>query len=75
MRRCCRRWRRRCCGRRGWRRQGGVTGLDAVAAVVGPGGFTGIRAALALAEGIGLGAGIPVIGVTTGEALAAAVPD
>ena len=48
--------------------------LDAVAAVVGPGGFTGIRAALALAEGIGLGAGVPVIGVTTGEALAAAVP-
>lgn len=53
---------------------GAVTGLDAVAAVVGPGGFTGIRAALALAEGIGLGAGIPVLGVTTGEALAAAVP-
>lgn len=48
--------------------------LDAIAAVVGPGGFTGIRAALALAEGIGLGAGLPVIGVTTGEALAAAVP-
>ena len=48
--------------------------LDAVAAVVGPGGFTGIRAALALAEGIGMGAGIPVLGVTTGEALAAAVP-
>lgn len=51
-----------------------ATELDAVAAVVGPGGFTGIRAALALAEGIGLGAGIPVIGVTTGEALAVAVP-
>ena len=48
--------------------------LDAVAAVVGPGGFTGLRAALALAQGIALGAGLPVIGVTTGEALAAAVP-
>jgi tRNA threonylcarbamoyladenosine biosynthesis protein TsaB len=47
--------------------------LDAVAAVVGPGGFTGLRAALALAHGIALGAGLPVIGVTTGEALAAAV--
>ena len=47
--------------------------LDAVAAVVGPGGFTGLRAALALARGIALGAGLPVIGVTTGEALAAAV--
>jgi tRNA threonylcarbamoyladenosine biosynthesis protein TsaB len=51
-----------------------ATDLDAVAAVVGPGGFTGLRAALALAHGIALGAGLPVIGVTTGEALAAAVP-
>ncbi|TCZ55280.1 tRNA (adenosine(37)-N6)-threonylcarbamoyltransferase complex dimerization subunit type 1 TsaB [Roseicella aquatilis] len=51
-----------------------ATDLDAVAAVVGPGGFTGIRAALALAQGIALGAGLPVIGVTTGEALAAALP-
>jgi tRNA threonylcarbamoyl adenosine modification protein YeaZ len=48
--------------------------LDAVAAVVGPGGFTGLRAALALAHGIALGAGLPVVGVTTGEALAAALP-
>jgi tRNA threonylcarbamoyladenosine biosynthesis protein TsaB len=48
--------------------------LNAVAAVVGPGGFTGIRTALALAEGLALGAGIPVVGVTTGEALAEAVP-
>jgi tRNA threonylcarbamoyl adenosine modification protein YeaZ len=48
--------------------------LDAVAAVVGPGGFTGLRAALALAEGLALGAGVPLIGVTTGEALAMAVP-
>jgi tRNA threonylcarbamoyladenosine biosynthesis protein TsaB len=47
--------------------------LDAVAAVVGPGGFTGLRAALALAHGIALGAGLPVVGVTTGEALAAAL--
>jgi tRNA threonylcarbamoyladenosine biosynthesis protein TsaB len=48
--------------------------LDAVAAVVGPGSFTGIRAALALAQGIALGAGVPVLGVTAGEALAAALP-
>lgn len=48
--------------------------LDAVAAVVGPGGFTGIRAALALAQGLALAAGVPVLGVTTGEALAAALP-
>jgi tRNA threonylcarbamoyladenosine biosynthesis protein TsaB len=50
-------------------------GLDAVAVVVGPGGFTGLRTAIALAEGIALGLGIPVVGVTTGEALAAALPE
>jgi len=54
-------------------RDGGA--LDAVAVVVGPGGFTGLRAAIALAEGIALGRGVPLIGVTTGEALAAAVPE
>lgn len=52
-----------------------ATDLAAIACVVGPGGFTGLRAALALAEGLALGAGVPLIGVTTGEALAAAVPD
>jgi tRNA threonylcarbamoyladenosine biosynthesis protein TsaB len=45
---------------------------ECVAVTLGPGGFTGIRAALALAHGLGLGAGIPVIGVTVGEALEAA---
>lgn len=49
--------------------------LDGVAVVVGPGSFTGLRAAIALAEGIALGLGLPVLGVTTGEALAAALPD
>ncbi len=49
--------------------------LDAVGVVVGPGGFTGLRAALALAEGLALAAGVPLIGVTTGEALAAALPE
>lgn len=48
--------------------------LDAVAVGVGPGGFTGLRAAIALAEGIARGAGRPLIGVTTGEALLAALP-
>ncbi|MBY0337688.1 MAG: tRNA (adenosine(37)-N6)-threonylcarbamoyltransferase complex dimerization subunit type 1 TsaB, partial [Acetobacteraceae bacterium] len=50
------------------------SGLSAVAAIVGPGSFTGLRTALALAQGIGLAAARPVIGVTTGEALAAAAP-
>ena len=48
--------------------------LDFVAVTVGPGSFTGIRAGLALAHGIALGLGIPVIAVTVGEALAAALP-
>ncbi|PWS38618.1 tRNA (adenosine(37)-N6)-threonylcarbamoyltransferase complex dimerization subunit type 1 TsaB [Falsiroseomonas bella] len=49
--------------------------LDAVAVVVGPGSFTGVRTAIALAEGVALGLGVPAIGVTTGEALAAALPE
>jgi tRNA threonylcarbamoyladenosine biosynthesis protein TsaB len=49
-------------------------GAEAVAVVVGPGGFTGLRSAIALAEGLALGLGARLIGVTTGEALAAALP-
>ena len=49
--------------------------LDLVAVTVGPGGFTGLRAALALAHGLALAAGRRLAGVTTGEALAAALPD
>jgi len=52
----------------------GAGALDAVAVGVGPGGFTGLRAAIALAEGIARAAGRPLIGVTTGEALLAALP-
>jgi tRNA threonylcarbamoyl adenosine modification protein YeaZ len=56
--------------------QAGVTAheLDLVAVTIGPGSFTGIRAGLALAHGIALGAGIPVVGVTVGEALADSLP-
>lgn len=56
--------------------QAGVvaTALDAVAVGVGPGGFTGLRAAIALAQGFSLGAGCPIIGVTSGEAMVAALP-
>ena len=45
--------------------------IDAIAVGVGPGSFTGLRTAIALAEGIGLARSIPVIPVTTGEALIA----
>ncbi len=44
---------------------------DAVGCVVGPGSFTGLRAGLALAHGWALGAGIPLVGVTVGEAFRA----
>lgn len=57
-------------------RQAGLqaTALDAVAVGVGPGGFTGLRAAIALAQGLALGAGCRLVGVTSGEALVAALP-
>ncbi len=48
--------------------------IDLIGVTVGPGSFTGIRSGLALAHGIGLGRGVPVIGVTTGEAFANAFP-
>ena len=48
------------------------TGLDGIAVTVGPGAFTGIRIGLSAARGFALAAGLPVIGVTTLEAVAAA---
>jgi tRNA threonylcarbamoyl adenosine modification protein YeaZ len=48
--------------------------LDLIGVTVGPGSFTGIRSGVALAHGIGLAAGVPLVGVTVGEALADALP-
>ena len=48
--------------------------LDLIAVTVGPGSFTGIRGGVALAQGLGVVAGRPVISVTVGEALADSLP-
>lgn len=50
----------------------GFDALDLVAVTVGPGSFTGLRTGLAAARGIALARAVPVDGVTTLEAIAAA---
>jgi tRNA threonylcarbamoyladenosine biosynthesis protein TsaB len=57
---------------RAMRRAGlAVAALDLIAATVGPGSFTGLRAGLAAARGIALASGKPLLGVTGFAAVAA----
>jgi tRNA threonylcarbamoyladenosine biosynthesis protein TsaB len=51
----------------------GRASLDALACDVGPGSFTGVRVAVAAAKGIALARSIPVAGVVSLEAMAAAL--
>lgn len=48
--------------------------LDLIAVGIGPGGFTGLRIALATARGLGLALACPVIGISNFRAAAAALP-
>jgi tRNA threonylcarbamoyladenosine biosynthesis protein TsaB len=52
----------------------GVADFDLIAVTIGPGAFTGVRIGLAAASAMAAAAGIPAVGLTTLEVVAAAQP-
>ena len=48
--------------------------LDAIAVTLGPGGFTGVRIGLAAAQGFALAWDLPLLGVSSFEAVACGIP-
>ena len=49
---------------------GGFDGIERIGVTVGPGSFTGLRVGLAFAQGLGAALDLPVVGISTLEALA-----
>lgn len=49
-----------------------IAEVSCIGVTVGPGTFTGIRVGLATAMGLGRGSGVPLVGITTLEAIALA---
>ena len=55
----------------GWQRRD----IERIGVSVGPGSFTGLRIGIACAQGLSLGLGVPLVGVTSLRAMARAVPE
>lgn len=54
--------------------ESGFGAIDRIGVTVGPGSFTGLRVGLAFAQGLGAALDLPVVGVSTLDALAASIP-